>query len=126
MVELRAAKIAGIADDIGEPTWTTPTAATSWCWAGGARYGAIAGGRQAGPPPRRRVACAHLRHLNPLPPNIGELLALLREGVDPREEQRPALEDLRAEFLVDAIGFNKVEGRPIFAEELDEVINAHL
>ena len=65
------------------------------------------------------------RHRPPAPPrtrcrrNTGEVLRAYPQGAGAGDEHRPAAEHLRAEFLVDAIGYNKVEGLPIFAEELE-------
>ena len=92
----------------------------------GSSYGAITGaarriGRRGG-----KVACAHLRHLNPLPRNTGELLGSYEKVLIPETNSGQLWRIIRAEFLVDALRYNKVEGLPIFAEELDEVISSHL
>jgi 2-oxoglutarate/2-oxoacid ferredoxin oxidoreductase subunit alpha len=73
-----------------------------------------------------KVACAHLRHLNPLPRNTGELLRSYKRVLIPETNSGQLWRIIRAEYLVDAERYNKVEGLPIFAEELDEVISSSL
>ena len=126
MTELRAAKVAGIADEIGELVADDPDGADLLVLGWGSSYGAITGAARRVRRRGGRVACAHLRHLNPLPPNTGELLRSYEKVLIPETNSGQLWRIIRAEFLVDALRFNKVEGLPIFAEELDEVISAHL
>jgi 2-oxoglutarate ferredoxin oxidoreductase subunit alpha len=126
MTELRAAKVAGIADEIEELVPDDPDGADLLVLGWGSTYGAITGAARR---IRRRggsVACAHLRHLNPLPRNTGELLRSYKKVLIPETNTGQLWRIVRAEFLVDAERYNKVEGLPIFAEELDEVITSHL
>jgi 2-oxoglutarate ferredoxin oxidoreductase subunit alpha len=126
MTELRAAKVAGIADEIGELVPDDPDGADLLVLGWGSTYGAITGAARR---IRRRggnVACAHLRHLNPVPRNTGELLHSYEKVLIPETNTGQLWRIVRAEFLVDAERYNKVEGLPIFAEELDDVISAHL
>jgi 2-oxoglutarate ferredoxin oxidoreductase subunit alpha len=92
----------------------------------GSTYGAIIGAARRIRRRGGRVACAHLRHLNPLPRNTGELLRSYDKLLIPETNSGQLWRMIRAEFLVDALRYNKVEGLPIFAEELDEVISAEL
>ena len=126
MTELRGAKVAGIADEIEELVPDDPDGADLLVLGWGSTYGAITGAARR---IRRRggsVACAHLRHLNPLPRNTGELLRSYKKVLIPETNTGQLWRIVRAEFLVDAERYNKVEGLPIFAEELDEVITSHL
>jgi 2-oxoglutarate ferredoxin oxidoreductase subunit alpha len=126
MTELRAAKIAGIADGIGELVADDPDGADLLVLGWGSSYGAITGAARR---IRRRggnVACAHLRHLNPLPRNTAELLRSYKKVLIPETNTGQLWRIVRAEFLIDAERYNKVEGLPIFAEELDEVISSYL
>lgn len=66
----------------------------------------------------RRVAQAHLRHLNPFPANLGEVLARYDRVVVPEINLGQLSLLLRGRFLVDVIGYNKVRGLPFKAEEL--------
>jgi 2-oxoglutarate ferredoxin oxidoreductase subunit alpha len=71
-----------------------------------------------------KVACAHLHHLNPFPRNTGEVLARYDKVLIPEMNLGQLLQLVRAEFLVDAIGYNRVRGLPFRASELEEAITA--
>jgi 2-oxoglutarate/2-oxoacid ferredoxin oxidoreductase subunit alpha len=126
MTARRAAKVAGIADEIGELVPDDPDGADLLMLGWGSTYGAITGAARRIRRRGGRVACAHLRHLNPLPPNTGDLLCSYERVLIPETNTGQLWRLVRAEFLVDAERYNKVEGLPIFAEELDEVISSHL
>ncbi|MDP9243366.1 MAG: 2-oxoglutarate ferredoxin oxidoreductase subunit alpha, partial [Actinomycetota bacterium] len=68
------------------------------------------------------VASTHLHHLNPLPANTGDVVRAYRNVLVPEMNSGQLVKILRAEFLVDAKGYNKVQGIPIFAEELEAEI----
>jgi 2-oxoglutarate ferredoxin oxidoreductase subunit alpha len=126
MTELRAAKVAGIADEIGQLEPDDPDGAELLVLGWGSSYGAITGAARRIRRRGGKVACAHLRHLNPLPPNTGELLRSYERVLIPETNSGQLWRIVRAEFVIDALRYNKVEGLPIFAEELDDVISAHL
>jgi 2-oxoglutarate ferredoxin oxidoreductase subunit alpha len=126
MTELRAAKVAGIADEIGELAPDDPDGADLLVLGWGSTYGAITGAARRIRRRGGRVACAHLRHLNPLPRNTGDLLRSYEKVLIPETNTGQLWRLIRAEHLVDAERYNKVEGLPIFAEELDEVISSYL
>jgi 2-oxoglutarate/2-oxoacid ferredoxin oxidoreductase subunit alpha len=126
MTELRAAKVAGVADEIGELVPDDPDGADLLVLGWGSTYGAITGAARRIRRRGGKVACAHLRHLNPLPRNTGELLRSYKQVLIPETNTGQLWRLIRAEFLVDAERYNKVEGLPIFAEELDEVISSYL
>jgi 2-oxoglutarate ferredoxin oxidoreductase subunit alpha len=68
------------------------------------------------------VAAAHLRHLNPFPANTAEVLRRYPKVLIPEMNLGQLSMLIRARFLVDARGFNKVQGLPIVAEELEQEI----
>ena len=70
----------------------------------------------------RRVAHAHLMHLNPFPSNLGDVLRSYPQVLIPEMNSGHLLRMVRAEFLVDARGVNKVEGTPFTAGELETAI----
>ena len=74
----------------------------------------------------KSIAHAHLRHLNPFPSNLGEVLNGYRRVVIPENNLGQLLRLVRAEFLVDARGINKVAGTPFKAAELVSALEAHL
>jgi 2-oxoglutarate ferredoxin oxidoreductase subunit alpha len=123
MVRLRQAKIDGIADDIpplsvDDPDGDADLLVLGW----GSTYGPVAaacrGVRRAG----GKVAHAHLRHLNPMPKNTGEVLRSYRKVLIPEMNLGQLLMLVRARFLVDAIGYNQVRGLPFKATELESAI----
>ena len=70
------------------------------------------------------VAQAHLRYLNPFPRNTGDVLRRYEKVLVPEMNLGQLLKLIRAEFLVDAVGYNKVRGRPFRSSELAEAIEA--
>jgi 2-oxoglutarate ferredoxin oxidoreductase subunit alpha len=123
MVRLRQAKIEGISRDIAPLAVDDPSGAARVLVLGwGGTYGAItaavrrirAGGGQ--------IAQAHLRHLNPFPANIEEVLRSYDKVVVPEINLGQLALLLRGRYLVDVIGYNRVRGLPFKAEELQDVI----
>ncbi|WP_326634985.1 2-oxoacid:acceptor oxidoreductase subunit alpha [Streptosporangium sp. NBC_01755] len=123
MVRVRQAKIDGIAHDIpalevDDPDGDARVLVLGW----GSTYGPIAAAarriRKAG----GKVAQAHLRHLNPLPANTGEILRAYDKVLLPEINLGQLALLLRARFLVDIISYNQVRGLPFKAEELAGVI----
>jgi 2-oxoglutarate ferredoxin oxidoreductase subunit alpha len=68
------------------------------------------------------VAQVHLRHLNPLPHDLGEILARYDKVLVPEMNLGQLSMLLRARYLVDTIGYNRVNGMPLKAAELAEAI----
>jgi 2-oxoglutarate ferredoxin oxidoreductase subunit alpha len=68
------------------------------------------------------IAVAHLRHLEPMPTNTGAVVRGFPRVLVPELNTGQLLSLIRDKYLVDAIGFNKVEGQPILAEELERAI----
>ena len=122
MTRLRAEKIAGIASDIGELEVDDPDGAELLVLGWGSTYGAIKGAVRRVRLRGKKVAAAHLHHLNPLPSNTGEVVRSYPKVLIPEMNTGQLVKIIRAEFLVDALSYSKVEGLPIFAEELDEAI----
>ncbi len=124
MTELRAAKIAGIAGELGPLHVDSEPGAELLVLGWGSSEGAIRAGvaqaRQAG----RRVACAHLHHLNPLPANLGDVLRSFDRVLVPEMNTGQLAMLLRARYLVDVGSFTKVQGVPLFAGEIAEQIEA--
>jgi 2-oxoglutarate ferredoxin oxidoreductase subunit alpha len=72
------------------------------------------------------VAHAHLRHLNPLPLNTGEVLTSFRRVLIPELNLGQLLLLIRARYLIDAVGLNKVRGKPYRISEIEETARALL
>jgi 2-oxoglutarate/2-oxoacid ferredoxin oxidoreductase subunit alpha len=124
MTRLRAAKVAGIANDIPLLQVDDPDGADTLVLGWGSTYGPIGAAvkrvRRAG----HHVAQAHLHYLNPFPLNTGEVLRSYDKILIPEMNLGQLLKLVRAEFLVDAIGYNRVRGTPFKASELADAITA--
>ncbi len=122
MTELRAAKVAGIADELPplvvdiEPDPAHPTNLLVLGW--GSTEGSIRAGVRRAREAGHRVACAQLRHLNPLPRNTGDVLRSFEHVLVPELNSGQLAMLLRSRFLVDVESFCKVQGQPLFAEEI--------
>jgi 2-oxoglutarate ferredoxin oxidoreductase subunit alpha len=124
MVRLRAAKVAGIASDIPELEVDDPDGADTLVLGWGSTYGAIGAAARRVRANGRKVATAHLHHLNPFPRNTGEVVRSYEKVLVPEINLGQLRMLLRAGYLVDAIGYNKVRGRPFRAAELEDAITA--
>jgi|SRR5579872_6986318 len=125
MTRLRAQKVAGIASDIPELVVDGPDAellVLSW----GGTFGPVAAGVRRARRKGGKVAHAHLRYLNPFPRNLGDVLRSYERVLVPEINLGQLLQMVRAEFLVDAVGYNRVRGLPLRAGEMHEAIEALL
>ncbi|WP_307861660.1 2-oxoacid:acceptor oxidoreductase subunit alpha [Nocardioides xinjiangensis] len=123
MVRTRQAKVDRIADtippvEVDDPSGEAKVLVLGW----GSTYGPIGAGvrrvRKAG----YHVAQAHLRHLNPFPSNLGEVLKRYDKVLVPEMNLGQLSLLLRAKYLVDAVGYNHVRGLPLKATELAHAI----
>jgi 2-oxoglutarate ferredoxin oxidoreductase subunit alpha len=126
MVRLRAQKVAGIASDIPELEVDDPDGARLLVLSWGGTYGPVAAGVRRVRKDGGRVAHAHLKYLNPFPLNTGEVLKRYERVLVPEINLGQLLQLVRAEFLVDAVGYNRVRGLPLRAGEVEEAIGAML
>ena len=92
---------------------------SSWCSAGGRPTGRSSRPPGASAKRGRKVATAHLVHLNPMPANTGEVVKRYAKVLIPEINTGQLSMLIRSEHLVDAKSFSKVQGQPIFAEELE-------
>jgi 2-oxoglutarate/2-oxoacid ferredoxin oxidoreductase subunit alpha len=127
MVRTRQAKVDRIADTIPPLTVDDPGAedgrgARVLVLGWGSTYGPIGAGvrrvRKAG----YQVAQAHLRHLNPFPSNLGEVLAAYDKVLVPEMNLGQLSLLIRARYLIDAVGYNLVRGLPLKATDLAHAI----
>ncbi|MFD4138917.1 2-oxoacid:acceptor oxidoreductase subunit alpha [Streptomyces sp. NPDC058572] len=116
MVRTRQAKIDGI--QVPDLEVDDPADATTLVLGWGSTYGPITAAvrrlRQAGIP----IAQAHLRHLNPFPRNLGDVLGRYEKVVVPEMNLGQLATLIRARYLVDAHSYNQVNGMPFKAEQL--------
>ena len=122
MVRLRQAKVQNVAgiDDlvVDDPSGEARLLVLGWGSTFGPIGAAVRRVRRAG----HAVAQAHLRHLNPMPANTGDVLRAYDRVIVPEMNLGQLSLLLRARYLVDVIGYNRVRGLPFKAEELAEVI----
>ena len=122
MTELRQRKLEKLAEEVPSLEVDADEGAEVLVLGWGSTYGVVRATarriRERGLP----IAIAHLRHLNPLPANTGEVLRSYPKLLVPEMNTGQLLRILRAEFLVDAEGYNKVEGMPILADDIEPVI----
>jgi 2-oxoglutarate/2-oxoacid ferredoxin oxidoreductase subunit alpha len=123
MVRLRQAKIDGIAADIeplavDDPSGEAELLVLGW----GSTYGPVAAACRRVRNNGGKVAHAHLRHLNPMPANTGDVLRSYSKVLIPEMNLGQLLMLIRARYLVDAVGYNQVRGLPFKAAELETAI----
>jgi 2-oxoglutarate ferredoxin oxidoreductase subunit alpha len=119
MVGLRAAKVAGIANDIpparvDDPSGSARVLVVGW----GSTQGPIAAAARRVRGTERAVATLHLRHLNPLPANLGEILRAYDRVIVPEMNLGQLALWLRATYLVPVDSYSRVRGLPISVAEL--------
>ncbi|SDN15259.1 2-oxoacid:acceptor oxidoreductase subunit alpha [Allokutzneria albata] len=120
MVRLRQAKIDGVAVpdiEVEDPSGAADVLVLGW----GSTYGPIGAACRRVRRQGMKIAHAHLRHLNPFPGNLGEVLRGYRKVVVPEMNLGQLALLLRAKYLVDVISHTKVSGLPYKAEELQDV-----
>ena len=127
MVHLRRDKIAGIAADIplaevNDETGDAQLVLVSW----GSTYAAVAAGVKRVRARGMKAAHVHLRHLNPLPSNLGDVLRGYAQVLVPEINLGQLSRVLRAEYLVDAQTMSKMQGVPFRVSEIEAAITALL
>jgi 2-oxoglutarate ferredoxin oxidoreductase subunit alpha len=127
MVHLRADKVRGIANDIadvevfGDPEGG-PLLVLGWGSTLGAITGAVNEARRRG----HKVSRAHLRHLNPFPKNLGDVLARFERVLIPEMNLGQLAFLVRGNYLKDVVSYPKVQGKPFFRAEILAKIEALL
>jgi 2-oxoglutarate/2-oxoacid ferredoxin oxidoreductase subunit alpha len=123
MVRLRAEKVRRVAQEIPPTTINGPAGGDLLVVGWGGTYGTITAAVEEVQAAGKSVASIHLRHLNPLPPDLGQILRQYRRVLVPEINSGQLVRVLRAEYLVDAVGFNRVRGVPLATQDIVETIN---
>ncbi|HXY42058.1 MAG TPA: 2-oxoacid:acceptor oxidoreductase subunit alpha [Vicinamibacteria bacterium] len=123
MVELRAAKVEAVAAEVPDAVPAGDPEGELVIVGWGSTYGAITAALRAQRARGRRVGHVHLRHLNPLPGNLGAVLRRYRRVLVPELNLGQLLLLLRARYLVDAVPYTKVQGKPFKQAELESRID---
>jgi 2-oxoglutarate ferredoxin oxidoreductase subunit alpha len=126
MVRYRAEKVERIAEDVPELEVEGDAEGELLVLGWGSTYGAIITAVERARAGGQSVSCAHLRYLNPFPHNLGDVLSRFEKVLIPELNLGQLRMLVRARYLVDAQGLNKVTGRPLLTREIEEAIAAML
>ncbi len=126
MVDLRSQKIAAIADEIPPLEIDGPNSGKLLVIGWGGTRGAITAAVEEAQEDGLGVSQAHLRHLNPFPSNLGEVLRQFDRVLCPELNEGQLAMLLRSEFLVDVESFSKIAGQPFKVQEIRDRIEATL
>jgi 2-oxoglutarate/2-oxoacid ferredoxin oxidoreductase subunit alpha len=118
MVRVRYRKMAKITQEIPPTKIDGPERGKLLVIGWGSTYGSIAAGVKEFQGRGKAVSQVHLRYLNPLPPDLGEIISRFDKVLVPEMNMGQLLRVLRAEYLVDAVGLNKIQGRPFKVSEI--------
>jgi 2-oxoglutarate/2-oxoacid ferredoxin oxidoreductase subunit alpha len=122
MVRMRAAKVQAIVQDVPDVVPAGDPDGDLLLIGWGSTYGAITAALRAQRDKGRRIGHVHLRHLNPLPRNLGDVMKRYKKIVVPEMNMGQLVWVLRAKYLVDADGFNKIQGKPFKQSEIEAKI----
>ena len=122
MTDTRAWKVANIANDIPQLEVNGDEDASVLVLGWGSTFGSIRAAARRVRLEGHKVATAHLRYLNPMPNNLGEVLRSYDRILIPELNTGQLLKVIRAEYLLDAVGLNKVAGEPFKVSEIAEKI----
>ena len=122
MTATRAKKIAGIANFIPEQAIEGPDSGDVLVISWGGTYGSVRTAVRQSIAKGQKVAHAHLRYLNPFPNNLPQILSRYKKILVPELNCGQLRFVLRATYLVDAVGYNKVQGKPFLVSEVFDQI----
>jgi 2-oxoglutarate ferredoxin oxidoreductase subunit alpha len=120
MTDLRAAKVAGIEVPLLEVHGDEDADLLVLGW--GSSYGTIRAGARRVRDGGGRVATAHLRHLNPMPANLEEVLRSYDRVLVPEMNSGQLAHELRARYLIDVESYSKVQGQPLLPSEVEQAM----
>src|ERR1700690_530763 len=126
MVRLRAAKVESVALDIPEIIPEGDPSGDLLIVAWGSTRGPITAAMKSHREKGRRIGHVHLRHLNPFPSNLGDVLKRYKKVLVPEMNMGQLVMILRAKYLVDAQGYNKIQGKPFKTSEIEQKIEEML
>jgi 2-oxoglutarate ferredoxin oxidoreductase subunit alpha len=126
MIELRAEKVANIANFIPEQVVDGPESGDLLVISWGGTFGAVRTAVREVQAAGKSVAHCHLRYVNPMPRNVGDILKRFKKFLVPELNMGQLRLLLRSEFLVDAKGLNKLKGKPFLVSEVVNSINDNL
>lgn len=122
----RAAKVAKVAESLpplevfGEETGELLL--LGW----GGTYGSIVTATERAQKKGKSVSCAHLRYMNPMQKNLGQILKNFKRVLIPELNNGQLRTIIRGKFMIDARGLNKIQGKPFLVEEIEQAIDLML
>jgi 2-oxoglutarate/2-oxoacid ferredoxin oxidoreductase subunit alpha len=122
MVRTRAEKVAGIAQDIPEIVPEGDASGDLLIVAWGSTNGPITAAMNSQREKGRKIGHVHLRHLNPFPRNLGEVMNRYKKILVPEMNMGQLVMVLRAKYLVDAQSYGKIQGKPFKQSEIEDKI----
>jgi 2-oxoglutarate ferredoxin oxidoreductase subunit alpha len=126
MVKLRQEKVDRAVADVPPVEVFGATTGKVLVLGWGSTYGSITTAVEKLRNEGKSVSSAHLRHLNPFPGNLGEVLAGFETVIIPEMNLGQLCTMIRAKYLVDAIAFSKVKGRPFQIREIMQKVEEYL
>src|SRR5512143_1923248 len=124
--KVRAEKIQRVAQDIGELDLSGPESGDVLVVGWGGTYGALRQAQQAVAQQGHKVSHAHLRWLSPLEPGLAKIIKNFKHVIVAELNMGQLRTVIRAQFLVDAVGLNKIQGQPFKVSEVVAAINKQL
>ena len=124
MTQLRAQKVAGVKVPDLEVDHDEGADLLVLSWGG--TYGPVHAGVRRVRDEGHAVSHAHLRWLNPFPGNLGDVLRSYDRVLVPEMNLGQLLQLIRARYLVDAVGYHRVTGKPFRASEIADAVEAAL
>ena len=122
MVKTRALKVQNIANELPPTDVFGEKSGDLLILSWGGTQGACRSATEALVNDGKKVSHIHLRWINPLPNDLGELLIKFKHVLIPEINLGQLIKIIRAEYLIDAIGLNKVKGKPISSAEIQEKV----
>ena len=126
MVRLRAAKVESVANDIPPVVPEGDQSGDLLIIAWGSTHGPITAALNSQREKGRSIGHVHLRHLNPLPRDLGDVIKRFKKVLVPEMNMGQLLMILRAKYLVNAQGYNKIQGKPFKTSEIENKIEQML
>jgi len=123
MTTIRQEKINGIANDIPEAEVDGPASGRLLILGWGSTRGPIAGAIRRKRTEGKQVSWVHLRHLNPFPRNLGDVLRKFERVLIPEMNMGQLEKLIRMDFLIEPVGLHKVQGKPFLSQEIAEKID---
>lgn len=122
MIHYRADKVAGIAKDIPAATVLGEQEGDLLILSWGSTFGAIKTAYDHLREEGHKISYCHLKYLNPLPSNVGEILSKFKRVLIPENNMGQFASVIRSKFMIDTINYSLCEGRPFTSSEIKEKV----